>query len=135
MRTNRRRVPLLFAGVGLVLAALVVFTAISADSGEKTEVSADALFAMPVEGPFTPAARPGPRCCDPDLEPGTGGNPFCFEGASCCADGRWQCNNPDGTPSCALGEVCPAGCAGRNESCEVDEDCCSGDCKRNGRCR
>lgn len=47
-----------------------------------------------------------PPCCDPALEPGQGGIPFCFEGASCCADGTWACNNPDGSPSCPLGQVC-----------------------------
>ncbi|GJM26845.1 MAG: hypothetical protein DHS20C16_32600 [Phycisphaerae bacterium] len=45
-------------------------------------------------------------CCDPADEPGVGGNPFCFEGASCCADGTWACNNANGTPSCDLGLVC-----------------------------
>lgn len=137
MRTHRKQALSLFATVGVVLAALVVFTAISADSGEKTETATDgmALFTTPVEDPFTPAARPGPSCCDPAAEPGTGGNPFCFEGHSCCANGTWQCNNPDGSPSCATGVVCPEGCAGKNESCDADEDCCSGDCKRNGRCR
>jgi hypothetical protein len=47
-----------------------------------------------------------PPCCDPADEPGVGGNPFCFEGASCCADGTWACNNADGTPSCDVGDVC-----------------------------
>lgn len=47
-----------------------------------------------------------PPCCDPALEPGQGGIPFCFEGASCCADGAWACNNADGSPSCDLGVVC-----------------------------
>ncbi len=46
-------------------------------------------------------------CCDPLEEPGTHGNPFCFEGATCCADGTWQCNRGDATPTCdAPGRVC-----------------------------
>lgn len=49
--------------------------------------------------------KPG-GCCDPALEPGANGNPFCFEGHSCCSDGRWRCNNPDATPSCTAGTVC-----------------------------
>jgi hypothetical protein len=48
----------------------------------------------------------GTPCCDPALQPGQGGIPPCFEGASCCADGTWACNNPDGSPSCDLGVVC-----------------------------
>jgi len=51
--------------------------------------------------------KPKPEaCCDPDAQPGVGGNPFCFEGASCCSDGNWRCNNADGSPSCSLGQVC-----------------------------
>ena len=134
MRT-RKALPW-FATAVLAVTAVVVFTVISADPGTKSEASAETavLFPMTVEAPFTPAARPGPSCCDPAAEPGTGGNPLCFEGHSCCADGTWRCNNPDGTPSCAGGVVCPDGCAGRNESCSSDDDCCSGNCKRNGRC-
>ncbi|MEE9294478.1 MAG: hypothetical protein V3W34_05885 [Phycisphaerae bacterium] len=74
-------------------------------------------------------------CCDPDAEPGVGGNPFCFEGHSCCSDGQWRCNNADGSPSCAPGAVCPEGCGQRNDPCSADDDCCSGQCKSNGRCK
>jgi len=35
-------------------------------------------------------------CCDPNDQPGVNGNPFCFEGATCCADGVWRCNNASG---------------------------------------
>ena len=42
-------------------------------------------------------------CCNPLLEPGTNGNPFCFEGHSCCSDGRWRCRQPNGQPSCPAG--------------------------------
>ena len=89
---------------------------------------------------FTPVAKgggggpPSDQCCDPALEPGAGGNPFCFEGHTCCPGG-WQCNNPDGTPACSKpGEVCPTGCASVGESCNTDSDCCFNKCK-GGRCR
>ena len=88
---------------------------------------------------FTPVKKPGGgppsgECCDPALEPGVGGNPFCFEGHTCCPGG-WQCNYPDGTPACSKpGEVCPAGCASVGEACSVDSDCCFNKCKGN-RCR
>ncbi len=77
---------------------------------------------------------PGGGCCDPGLEPGVGGNPFCFEGHTCCSSGNWQCNNPDGSPSCDPGEVC-VDCAGAGGSCTSNDDCCSGRCKGNGTCR
>lgn len=80
-------------------------------------------------------AKPsGSACCNPDLEPGGGIVPICFEGHTCCSDGNWRCNNPDGSPSCSAGEVCAEGCAERNQSCSDDAECCSGNCKRNGRC-
>ncbi len=48
-------------------------------------------------------------CCDAAGEPGIGGNPTCFEGASCCADGEWKCNNGDGSSSCdEAGTPCKA---------------------------
>ena len=43
-----------------------------------------------------------PSCCDPAEQPGFNGNPLCFEGATCCADGVWRCNNFDGSPDCPL---------------------------------
>jgi len=49
---------------------------------------------------------PDKPCCDPARQPGAGENPFCFEGASCCADGQWACNAADGSPTCAPGRVC-----------------------------
>jgi hypothetical protein len=50
------------------------------------------------------------QCCDPAKEPGTHGNPFCIEGATCCSDGTWQCNEGDGSSTCSggEGEVCPS---------------------------
>lgn len=44
------------------------------------------------------------------------------DGASDCADA--DC---DGDPACA--------CSPKNASCSTDEECCSGVCKNNGRCR
>jgi hypothetical protein len=43
-------------------------------------------------------------CCDPATEPGKHGNPFCFEGHRCCADGQWACNEGNGSSTCFLGE-------------------------------
>ena len=76
-------------------------------------------------------AAGGSSCCDPAKEPGTGGNPFCFEGHSCCANGQWQCNNPDATPSCT---VCGSSCSPSGAVCTSSASCCSGVCKK-GRCR
>ena len=46
-------------------------------------------------------------CCDPADEADAGGGTPCVEGATCCADGTWQCNEGDGSPTCeALGTVC-----------------------------
>ena len=105
--------------IGLVVLAVVAFGSWALmDSSE----------ALAKGGP------PGPSCCDPALEPGTGGNPFCFEGHTCCSNGNWQCNNPDGSPSCDPGEVC-VDCASSGGSCTSNDDCCSGKCKGNGTCR
>lgn len=43
---------------------------------------------------------PSDACCDPATEPGLGDNPICIEGATCCADGAWKCNEGDGSSSC-----------------------------------
>ena len=47
-------------------------------------------------------------CCSLDDQPGSNGNPTCFEGATCCADGQWHCNLGNGMPACpqGLGQVC-----------------------------
>jgi len=48
-----------------------------------------------------------PTCCSLDDQPGENGNPFCIEGATCCADGTWQCNLGNGDSSCPeAGAVC-----------------------------
>lgn len=46
---------------------------------------------------------PETACCDPSEEPGQGGSLPCIEGASCCADGTWACNEGNGEPTC---DVC-----------------------------
>ncbi|HEX7784968.1 MAG TPA: galactose oxidase-like domain-containing protein, partial [Methylomirabilota bacterium] len=43
-----------------------------------------------------------PACCDPAERPGFNGNPICFEGHTCCANGEWECNQANGTPNCPL---------------------------------
>jgi hypothetical protein len=55
------------------------------------------------EGECEPAA-----CCDPAGAPGVCGGPIiCIEGATCCANGTWQCNTASGGSTCATdGEVC-----------------------------
>lgn len=94
----------------------------------------DVVPMTPVDGSVAKGKpNPAPACCDPDLQPGVNGNPFCFEGATCCSDGRWQCNNPDGSPSCSAGTVC-SGCSGAGAACSSNSDCCSGKCKGK-RCR
>ena len=49
-----------------------------------------------MEDPLCP--EPGRRCCDPSAQPGANGKPHCFEGATCCKDGRWRCIEADGSP-------------------------------------
>jgi hypothetical protein len=51
--------------------------------------------------------EPSASCCNPAEQPGTNGNPLCFEGATCCADGTWACNEGDGSETCAA-PVCTA---------------------------
>ena len=56
----------------------------------------------------------GAACCERADEPGTGNNPACFEGATCRADGTWQCNNGAGQSVCeADGTVCITSHAGQ----------------------
>jgi hypothetical protein len=52
---------------------------------------------------------PSNACCNPDEQPGAGGSPLCVEGATCCANGTWSCNDADGDPFCERSEgVCTA---------------------------
>ncbi len=46
--------------------------------------------------------------CAADQEPGENGNPLCFEGASCCADGTWRCNDVNNPNTCAAALDCLA---------------------------
>lgn len=41
-----------------------------------------------------------PSCCNPGKKPGVNDNPPCFEGATCCANGDWECNQGNGLPNC-----------------------------------
>ena len=73
--------------------------------------------------PFTSA------CCNPDEEPGVGENPPCVEGAACCADGAWACNEGDERSTCdalCTSETCSAESesCGRNEYCERPTGTC-----------
>ncbi len=76
----------------------------------------------------------GGVCCDPAEEPGAFGNPFCFEGATCCDDGVWRCNRGDGSSSCGggPGRVCEHCCdpadepgAFGNPFCFEGATCCA----------
>jgi hypothetical protein len=121
---------LLCAGFGLAAEDTVPSAVDSVEPETRTCPVED--LAKDVKG--KPPKPEPPACCDPALEPGTNGNPLCFEGHTCCSDGRWSCNQPDGSPSCDPGQVCDAGCASSGDACSADADCCSGKCK-GGRCR
>ena len=83
---------------------------------------------------------PSDACCDPLEEPGVGDNPICVEGATCCADGTWQCNKGDGNSGCDAD--CPAGSctiAREEAACGADAFCMLdlGECQSDdaiGRC-
>ncbi len=68
---------------------------------------------------------PETACCDPDERPGEGGTFPCIEGASCCADGSWRCNEGDGSPTCdSAGGVCNGGaCDDGLTPAETDGEC------------
>jgi hypothetical protein len=125
MKRFAARFVVLFAILGL--AAVAVAAIVSPDVSSPAPANP-----APLDPPvgITPAAST--LCCDPTLEPGTGGNPPCFEGHTCCSDGFWRCNNADGTPGCT---VCGTACGARNTPCSTGADCCSGVCKPNGRCK
>lgn len=59
-------------------------------------------------GATTTTTTTTPPCCDPLDEPGACGNAFCIEGARCCADGQWACNEGDGSSTCPNGEEADA---------------------------
>lgn len=61
-------------------------------------------------------------CCNLDEMPGNNGNPVCFEGATCCSDGSWQCNAGNGSSTCATdGDAC-------DTDPDPDPDSCEGSC-------
>lgn len=65
------------------------------------------------------------HCCDPADEPGQNGNPFCFEGHTCC-NGTWVCNGPTAEPACPNPDpTCPA-CCDRDDipPCIEGATCC-----------
>jgi hypothetical protein len=82
---------------------------------------------------------PTKACCNPDEEPGLGENPPCVEGATCCADGEWACNEGDGRSTCEVlctGKPCGIGSKGcsANEYCERPVGACD-DANVTGVCR
>jgi hypothetical protein len=69
-----------------------------------TALQAAALFAG-CDDEGEQGDTPETACCDLSEQPGEGGTLPCIEGASCCADGTWSCNEGDGSPTC---DVCSA---------------------------
>jgi hypothetical protein len=125
-------------GCGLVTETVAPFTPVATCDNVADELLALAGNCTAAQEPLALDGKgkpPREACCDPALEPGANGNPLCFEGHTCCFDGVWRCNNPDGSPSCKAGEVCPAGCGSRGDACTVAGDCCSQVCGKNGRCK
>ena len=62
--------------------------------------------------------------CDPSPE-------ICSDGSDNDCDTDVDCNDDD----CTGDPACMSNCAPKNAACDVGSDCCSGTCKRNGRCR
>jgi len=86
-------------------------------------------FAAPATGCDGDGPPPSTACCNPDEQPGAGDSPLCVEGATCCANGTWSCNEADGTPYCERSEgVCTAAeCepgVGDNAPCFEAATCC-----------
>ena len=55
----------------------------------------------------------------------------CNDGFDNDCDGVTDCSDGD----CTTDALCAVQCKTNNESCLTSDDCCSGKCKRNGRCR
>jgi V8-like Glu-specific endopeptidase len=66
---------------------------------------------------------PQPQSCEPIAE-------VCSDGVDNDCDAQVDCDDGD----CSGDDACPS-CAPKNAACAVHSDCCSGTCKRNGRCR
>jgi lysyl endopeptidase len=62
--------------------------------------------------------------CEPSTE-------MCSDGSDNDCDTDVDCNDSD----CSGDPACTFICATKNASCTLDTQCCSGTCKRNGRCR
>lgn len=125
MKRFALRFVVLIAALGLAAVALAAIDSPETSGPVSTELA-------PLDSPFVATPAASTLCCDPTREPGVGGNPLCFEGHTCCADGFWRCNNHDGTPSCT---GCGTACGGKNTACTTGAQCCSGVCKPNGRCK
>ncbi|MCA9706126.1 MAG: tail fiber domain-containing protein [Myxococcales bacterium] len=52
--------------------------------------------------------------------------PPCIEGASCCADGAWACNDDAGMPACEVGIECACCWEGDMPDCIEGATCCGG---------
>ncbi|MEO1995241.1 MAG: trypsin-like peptidase domain-containing protein, partial [Planctomycetaceae bacterium] len=62
--------------------------------------------------------------CEPTVE-------ICDDGLDNDCDTDIDCSDSE----CTLDPYCVATCEPKNAMCSIDSDCCSGICKRNGRCR
>ena len=99
-----------------------------------TAVCAGGLFTCDLMPPDDGPGDTGDLCCDPTTKPGSGDNPTCMEGVTCCATGQWACNNGDGSTSCdtvgaECSEVCGGiagiGCEDPDMFCQFNEgECC-----------
>jgi len=78
----------------------------------------DSKISAPNSAAVRPTSPPktGP-CCDPRKEPGHHGQPLCYEGHYCCADGKWKCGG--GLSSAAPEPTSP--CAAPGRRCEPDK--------------
>lgn len=65
-----------------------------------------------------------PQSCEPLTE-------VCTDGVDNDCDAQVDCDDDN----CAADEACTLSCGTKNAACEINSECCSGTCKRNGRCR
>ncbi len=73
--------------------------------------TSDASTSSATTGAETTGSETGPTTC---CEPMDG--PPCIEGATCCIDGTWACNEGGGRPTCDEGVLC-----------ESPDECCDQD--------
>jgi hypothetical protein len=73
----------------MILCLAVLLVSCGDDGGDDGDGAGDGSG----DGPET-------ACCDLDERPGEGGTLPCIEGATCCADGTWHCNEGDGSSTC-----------------------------------